>query len=61
MKQRKLILTILASVIALAVVVNGILARQEMRHARESVLRQDLYDLRKLIDMYTQDKQRQPA
>jgi general secretion pathway protein G len=61
MKRRKLILPVLGSIVALAVIVNGILARQEMRRARESVLRQDLYDLRKLIDMYTQDKQRRPA
>lgn len=36
--------------------------RYEMsiRRARESVLRQDLYELRKAIDMYTQDKQAAP-
>ncbi len=31
-----------------------------MRRARESVLRQDLYDMRKLISEYTLDKQKSP-
>ena len=61
MKRRKLILTTLAAVVALAVVVNGMLARQEMRRARESVLKQDLYHLRQVIHEYTADKQRRPA
>ena len=33
---------------------------QAVRRARESVLRQDLYDMRKLISEYTLDKQRAP-
>ena len=64
MKRRKLILTLLGSVVALAVFVNGILEwhySTSGRHARESVLRQDLYDLRKLISNYTLDTQRPPA
>ncbi len=64
MKRRKLILTILASAVALAVIVNAILERHNttsVRQAREFVLRQDLYDMRKLINEYTQDKQRPPA
>jgi len=61
MKRRKLIFTTLAAVVALAVVVNGILARQEMRRARESVLKQDLHDLRQVINQYTEDKQRRPT
>jgi general secretion pathway protein G len=34
--------------------------RQSVRRARESVLRQDLYDMRKLISEYTLDKQKAP-
>ena len=34
--------------------------RQAVRRARESVLRQDLYDMRKLISEYTLDKQKAP-
>ena len=34
--------------------------RQAIRRARESVLRQDLYDMRKLISEYTLDKQKAP-
>jgi len=34
--------------------------RQSIRRARESVLRQDLYDMRKLISEYTLDKQKAP-
>jgi general secretion pathway protein G len=33
---------------------------QSVRRARESVLRQDLYDMRKLISEYTLDKQKPP-
>ena len=33
---------------------------QSVRRARESVLRQDLYDMRKLISEYTLDKQKAP-
>src|SRR5207247_1130870 len=32
-----------------------------VQHARESVLKQDLYDLRSLIKEYSSDKQRRPA
>ncbi len=34
--------------------------RESVRRARESVLRQDLYDMRKLISEYTLDKQKAP-
>src|SRR5947209_2065794 len=34
--------------------------REAVRRARESVLRQDLYDMRKLISSYTLDKQKAP-
>ena len=34
--------------------------RDSVRRARESVLRQDLYDMRKLISEYTLDKQKAP-
>jgi general secretion pathway protein G len=34
--------------------------RQSVRRARESVLRQNLYDMRKLISEYTLDKQKAP-
>ena len=34
--------------------------RESVRRARESVLRQDLYDMRKLISEYTLDKQKSP-
>lgn len=34
--------------------------RQSVRRAREAVLRQDLYDMRKLISEYTLDKQKAP-
>jgi general secretion pathway protein G len=34
--------------------------RASVRKARESVLRQDLYDMRKLISEYTLDKQKAP-
>jgi general secretion pathway protein G len=34
--------------------------RGSVRRARESVLRQDLYDMRKLISEYTLDKQKAP-
>src|SRR5947209_2421383 len=34
--------------------------RQSVQRARESVLRQDLYDMRKLISEYTLDKQKAP-
>lgn len=34
--------------------------RLSIRRARESVLRQDLYDMRKLISEYTLDKQKAP-
>jgi general secretion pathway protein G len=34
--------------------------RQSVLRARESVLRQDLYDMRKLISEYTLDKQKAP-
>ena len=34
--------------------------RQSVRRARESVLRQDLYDMRKLISEYTLDKKKSP-
>lgn len=64
MKRRQLILTVLAFVVAIAVVMNAVLERQNstsVRHAREAVLRQDLYDLRRLISYYTVDEQRPPA
>jgi general secretion pathway protein G len=34
--------------------------RESVRRARESVLKQDLYDMRKLISEYTLDKQKAP-
>lgn len=34
--------------------------RESVRRARESVLRQDLYDMRKIISEYTLDKQKAP-
>ena len=34
--------------------------QNSIRRARESVLRQDLYDMRKLISEYTLDKQKAP-
>lgn len=34
--------------------------RESVRRARESVLKQDLYDMRKLISQYTLDKQKAP-
>lgn len=34
--------------------------RRTVRQARESVLKQDLYDMRKLISQYTLDKQKAP-
>ncbi len=34
--------------------------RESIRRARESVLKQDLYDMRKLISEYTLDKQKAP-
>jgi len=34
--------------------------RESVRRARESVLRQNLYDMRKLISEYTLDKQKAP-
>lgn len=51
-----IVIFIIATLMAIAI------PRYEVsvRRARESVLRQDLYELRKAIDMYTQDKQTAP-
>lgn len=51
-----IVIFIIATLMAIAI------PRYEIsvRRARESVLRQDLYELRKAIDMYTQDKATAP-
>ncbi len=51
-----IVMAIIAILLAIAVPIY----RTHMLHAKEAVLKEDLYTLRNAIDQYTQDKQRAP-
>ena len=60
---RKTKLALWGGTLAALIAIYGVLSPppDTIRRARETVLRQDLYDLRRLIAEYTRDKQRPPA
>jgi general secretion pathway protein G len=53
-------LMIVISIIAILLSIATVQYRTAILHANESVLRQDLAELRKTIDMYTEDKKKAP-
>ena len=53
-------LMIVMSILLILVSIAAPMYQQQIRHARESVLRQNLFTLRTLISQYTLDKQKAP-
>jgi general secretion pathway protein G len=51
-----IVITIITILVAIAVPVYT----QHLRHAKEAVLKEDLYSMRTSIDQYTQDKNKAP-
>jgi general secretion pathway protein G len=51
---------IVISLIAILVAIAVPIFTQHLRHAREAVLKEDLYSMRSSIDQYTQDKNKAP-
>jgi general secretion pathway protein G len=51
---------IVISIIVILVAIAVPLYTQHLRHAREVVLKEDLYSMRSSIDQYTQDKNKAP-
>jgi len=54
-------IVIVLTVIAILATVAVPVYTKHMRHAKETVLKQDLYEMRSAIDKYTIDKERAPA
>lgn len=54
-------IVIVLTVIAILATVAVPVYTKHMRHAKETVLKQDLYEMRRAIDNYTIDKERAPA
>ena len=53
-------LMVVMSILLILVSIAAPMYQQQIRHARESVLRQNLFTLRTLISQYTLDKQKAP-
>jgi general secretion pathway protein G len=53
-------LMIVIMIIAILVGIAAPVYRSHVQHAREAVLKEDLYSLRQAIDQYTQDKNKAP-
>src|SRR6266852_9028170 len=53
-------LMIVMAILLILVSIAAPMYQQQIRHARESVLRQNLFTLRTLISQYTLDKQKAP-
>jgi len=53
-------LMVVMSILLILVSIAAPMYQQQIKHARESVLRQDLFTLRTLISQYTLDKQKAP-
>ena len=51
---------IVISIIAILVAIAVPVYTQHLRHAKEAVLKEDLYSMRSSIDQYTQDKNKAP-
>ena len=51
---------IVISIIAILVAIAVPIYTQHLRHAKEAVLKEDLYSIRSSIDQYTQDKNKAP-
>jgi general secretion pathway protein G len=51
---------IVISIIAILVAIAVPIYTQHLRHAKEAVLKEDLYSMRSSIDQYTQDKNKAP-
>jgi general secretion pathway protein G len=56
MIEMMVVISIMLILVALAVPIYS----QSIRHAREAVLKQDLFTLRSVINQYTEDKQKAP-